>query len=206
MTRRTLISEAAARLGLAAVLAILPAQMARAVEPTGATQSYCEFSLNKPSTTILPGGGGDTVFLGEVRPTDSAAYHYIFDTASPITLANHDLLVFPTQRPSDYNLKVDGDSLVMCHRNARHEVVIEGQYRRSAVLSEVDTPNNEIEQIAFLQSRVIWLSDILFKEYRRNPKALFADSRIYDAAVKPTAWTVRPFSQALPSQKQRALK
>lgn len=135
----------------------------------------------------------------------------IYDSASPVTLAEHDRIVFlvPPQR---LRLARSGDHLVLCSDADRLEVVIDNQYCRGpGVLTDTDTPNNEVEQIVFTKTREIWLTDLLYGQLRKPAGRGYAlvdqpPGGGFEAADtagrKP--WRVRPFSAVLPNWKRQA--
>ena len=147
--------------------------------------------------TILPGGGGDTVIIGGANKSIR-----IFDSSSPVTMDEHDRLILPDVLPGKLRRLRAGDHLVLCDDAQRFEVMIENHFCRGpGSLSTVDTPNNEIEAIVFPKAREIWLTDILYAQYRKSPKqfALGKDFEGFTAGQNSRQWRIRPFSSALPN-------
>ncbi len=158
--------------------------------------SYCGFGTGPADSSIEPGGGADTLVIGDAGPV----YHFVFDSSSPVTLMEHDRIIFEAFLPDDLRLERIGDNLAICHAANRYEMLIEGQYCGGRSLSTMDWPNHQIEEIVLVAAREVWLADVLFAEYRMNPGALPPLERdpTTGATTSRDGWRVRPFSQVLP--------
>ncbi|HRD76002.1 MAG TPA: hypothetical protein PK264_08685 [Hyphomicrobiaceae bacterium] len=178
---------------LASVLAFIGE--ARAERRDAAKFSYCGLGHAEAHSSVQPGGGGDTVQIGG----DGDAYVFIYDSASPLTLDDHDRLIIENAVPSALEFKRVGDHLAICNPTSGGEVVIERHYCRSARLAETDVANNEIEEIAFLAAGEIWIADVLYAEYLKDRSAFPRHvARYYGPGRPQDGWRVRPFSEVLP--------
>lgn len=173
------------------VLTVLSAPAARA----GPLSDVCGFGIDHPMRFEPAGGGDRIVWTKNVR----TSYIDIFDSASPVTLENHDNLIIVDTAPSEVTIKRNGDDLAVCATETRMTIIFEAFYCRATALSGTDTNNHEIEEIRFTKTGDLWLSDVLMESYRSTPGALdlaLADETPPQPAV--AEWRVRPFSEVLP--------
>lgn len=174
------------------VWATAPAAASR--DHAEANFSYCGFGYGPAASSAEPGGGGDTFELpGEYRNS----HHFMYDSSSPVTLAEHDRVVLTTMHPRDIVLKRIGDSLALCVSTTNYELFIKHHYCRVSALSAQDTSNHEVEEFRFIAAGEIWLSDVLYEAYQKDPSKL-ADVDASDDTPPPSQWRVRPFREVMP--------
>ena len=155
-----------------------------------------EFTNGGPNW-FWAGAGGDTVMVGP------GGGMRLFDSASPQTGDEHDMLVIDDIRPTDVRLIRRGAHLLVCGKRVALSVTIYRQYCRGT--SDGATWNNQIEEIVFPNAGEIWLADEVLDTAsdRSDIAALTRIDRLQEAkiAVKKYAgsWHVRPFSDVLPS-------
>lgn len=180
---------------VSAFLVLLSPNVAFASDRIAASTSYCGFGHGAADSAALLGGGGDTFIVSD--PWD--IYHFMFDSASPVTLETHDSVLFKTMSPKDFEIKRVNDHLVFCHSINSYELVIDSHYCRQKGLSEVDTPNNEVEEIIWRDTGEIWMTDQLFEAHSRSGRAgpiphVFK----YGENSESRQWKIRPFSEVIP--------
>jgi hypothetical protein len=169
----------------------------------GAAFDYCGFGTGAAQGAIEPGGGGDTMII---TANYAGSYHYIYDRSSPVTLDNHDRFILSGIEPAKVELKRVNDSLAFCIPSMPYELHIEGHYCHAEGLSPIDTDNHEVEEIRFLSTGEIWLSDALIAAYRENPQALdLTTTDELGPIIPPGQWKVRPFSEVMPNYSKPAL-
>lgn len=159
--------------------------------------SSCGHGHAEADSQVEPGGGGDTIVVGD----GGGIYHYLFDSSSPVTLDAHDRIVFEVLAPRELRLKRVGDHLVICHDARRYELVVDSHYCRADAVTPADVPNSEIEEIAFIAAREIWLADALYDDWRTRPGSFPPVTDATYAGVSPGSWTIRPFRDVLPDMR-----
>lgn len=160
-----------------------------------ALQSYCGFGHESATSAAEPGGGGDHVVIDDPE----GVYTFIYDSSSPVTLDQHDRVEFRRIGPAELRLLRVGDHLVICHDARRFELVLDSQYCRATAPSEADVPNNEIEELIFVDAAEIWLSDTLFDEWLRDPGRFPpVGGAPYEDKPASAQWQIRPFRSILP--------
>lgn len=176
----------------AIVLTALGTGQATAERRALAKYDFCGFGTGPAHGSYEPSGGGDSLM---VSGRSHGIHHHTFDSSSPVTLKVHDSVIMETMRPEDVVLKRVDQHLSFCIPKIRYELLIEGHYCRARALSDVDVPNNEIEEFRFVSAGEIWLSDLLFAEWQKNPAGLPERNGEW---VPPGPWRVRPFSAVMP--------
>ncbi|HEY1385489.1 MAG TPA: hypothetical protein VGF43_17830 [Dongiaceae bacterium] len=152
---------------------------------------------NKGPNYIWTGGGGDTVTVG------LASGARLFDSASPQTGDQHDMLVILGIRPSDVRTVREGAHLLICGSSVPFSVAIYRQYCRG--VQDGIAWNNQIEEIVFPGAAEIWLADEVIDAApdRSDIAALtrIDESKEGKAALEKYGqyWHVRRFSDVLPS-------
>lgn len=155
---------------------------------------YCGFGTGPANGGAEGGGGGDTVIVSG----NTHVYNFIFDISSPVTIAEHDRVIFSGARSRDLKFKRVEDHLAVCNSKKLFELMIEGQYCRAPALSTDDVKNNEIEELRFEKGREIWLSDTLYAAFKKDPKAFYTAN----IGTPLKKWTVKPFSKVLPDARR----
>ena len=144
------------------------------------------------------GAGSDTVMVG-IR-----GGMHLFDSASPQTGSEHDMVVINGFRPSQVRVIREGAHLLVCGRNMPLSVTIYRQYCRG--VSNDVAWNNQFEEIVFPDAGEIWLADELLDgaPSRSDIAALtrldeFEEGKAAFKAHPKEDWRVRSFSDVLPS-------
>lgn len=175
------------------LLSALPAEAQRR---SAAMASHCGFGHGPADSSMQPGGGGDTLVIGD--PED--IFHHVFDSASPVSAHEHDRIIFTDLKPEELEFKRVGDHLILCHSRRRYELLIESHYCRGTHLSAFDTPNSEVEVFIFASAGEIWATDLMFAEHQGEPERLL-DGVSHDSLpyrFPAGGWKLHPFSRKLP--------
>lgn len=145
---------------------------------------------------VRPGGGGGRVTLG------AGTIVNVFDSASPATLDEHDILIVQGFDPRHLRITRSGPDLMICGRKRVIQTVLIRQYCRNN--SRNPPWNNEIEEIVFPEARESWLADALYDSLPAGtdfPGDAYR-AQHYNAGdgqgAGTWAWTVRPFRDTLP--------
>ena len=155
-----------------------------------------EFTHGGPNH-FWTGAGGDTVMVGQ------GGGMRLFDSASPQTGDEHDMLVIDDIQPTDVRHIRKGAHLLVCGTRVALSVTIYRQYCRGA--SDGVAWNNQIEEIVFPIAGEIWLADEVLDNApdRSDIAALTRIDRLTEAKIVAKkhagSWRVRPFSDVLPS-------
>lgn len=147
--------------------------------------------LDSEPMGFMPGGGGDVINIGP------GSWLNVYDDHGDADPIDHDTAIFHGVGPDDLLLKRHGSDLLICGRHTILRVVLIRQYCR-------DNPawNNEIEEIVFLKTREVWLSDEIYDEVVSGGN--YPSSAVVRSVDNIDAlnqdWSVQRFSKVLPGR------